>query len=112
MARYVPARGDFVWLDFHPQAGREQKGRRPAVIVSPKEYNSRAGLALCCPITSQVKGYPFETPVDPSKTIQGVILCDQIRSLDWRARKARLIGQASGQCLDDVMAKIEPLLYR
>src|SRR2546428_10851478 len=112
MLRYVPERGDLVWLNFHPQAGREETGRRPALIISPKQYNSKASLALCCPITSRVKGYPFETPVDESSTVRGVVLCDQIRSIDWRARKVRFIGRASTSCLDDVMAKVEALLRR
>jgi mRNA interferase MazF len=112
MRRYVPARGDIVWLDFDPQAGREQKGRRPALVVSPGQYNAGTSLALCCPITSRVKGYPFETTVEPSREIQGVILCDQVRSLDWRKRKARFIARASAACLDDALAKIETLLRR
>jgi mRNA interferase MazF len=112
MPRYVPARGDFVWLDFHPQVGHEQKGRRSALVISPRDYNAKASLALCCPITSKIKGYPFETQVEPPDSVRGVILCDQVRSLDWRARRATLIGRASRQCLDDVMAKIEALLHR
>jgi mRNA interferase MazF len=110
--RYVPERGDLVWLDFYPQSGREQKGRRPALVLSPREYNLKSGLALCCPITSKVKGYPFETAVETAGEIRGVILCDQIRSLDWRARRARLIGHASPASLDDALAKVEALLRR
>ena len=112
MPLYVPNRGDVVWLNFDPQAGHEQRGRRPALIVSPRPYNGRSGLALCCPITSQTKRYPFETPVTPADAIQGVILCDQIRSVDWRARKARFVAKVSTGCVEDVLAKIEVLVRR
>ena len=112
MARYVPSRGDLIWLTFDPQAGHEQKGRRPALVVSPQEYNLRSGLALCCPITSRIKNYPFEVRINPAGEIDGVVLCDQLRSLDWRARKARFITQGSSDFLDDVLAKIETLLQR
>lgn len=110
MPRYVPNRGDVVWMSFDPQAGHEQKGRRPGLILSPAAYNARSGLTLCCPITSQIKGYPFETPLSPAERVQGVILCDQVRSLDWRARKVRLIERAARDCVEDVLAKIEVLL--
>jgi mRNA interferase MazF len=109
MARYVPNRGDVVWINFDPQAGHEQKGRRPALVVSQRTYNAPTGLALCCPITSQVKGYPFEVPVTPANGVRGVILCDQVRNVDWRAR---FIIQASPDCVDDVLAKIEALVGR
>jgi mRNA interferase MazF len=112
MARYVPNRGDVVWINFDPQAGHEQKGRRPALVVSQRTYNAPSGLALCCPITSQVKGYPFEVTVTPANGVRGVILCDQVRNVDWRARNARFIIQASPDCVDDVLAKIEALLGR
>jgi mRNA interferase MazF len=112
MARYVPDRGDVVWLSFDPQAGHEQKGLRPALVLSPRRYNSASGLALCCPITSRIKGYPFEVAVSPDAQIHGAILADQVRNLDWRARRARLITRASADCLDEVLAKIETLLHR
>ena len=112
MPRYLPNRGDVVWINFDPQAGHEQKGRRPALIISHRDYNRPSGLALCCPITSQIKGYPFEVPVSPANGVRGVILCDQVRNIDWRARKARFITQASADCVDDVLAKIEALLRR
>ncbi len=112
MAGYVPDRGDVVWLTFDPQAGHEQKGRRPALIVSPRRYNAPSGLALCCPITSHEKKYPFEAPVNAGDKIRGVVLCDQVRNLDWRARRARFIARTSADCLDDVLAKIETLLKR
>src|SRR6187402_527768 len=90
----VPARGDLMWLEFQDHAGRqhaghEQVGRRPALVISPKAYNARAGLAIVCPITSQVKGYPFEVLLPPDLPIQGAILSDQVRTIDWQARKAR-----------------------
>ncbi len=85
--RYVPKRGDLLWLDFTPHSGHEQAGRRPALVLSPRFYNRKTDLMLCCPITSQVKGYPFEVSVS-STTISGVILADQIKSVDWVARRA------------------------
>src|SRR2546427_12812343 len=84
---YVPERGDAVWISLDPQAGHEQAGRRPALVLSPAAYNGRVGLALFCPITSQVKGYPFEVPIPAGLPISGVIGADQVKSLDWRARK-------------------------
>ena len=112
MPRYVPDRGDVVWINFDPQIGHEQKGHRPGLIVSSRDYNAPSGLALCCPVTSQRKGHPFEVALVASGSLSGVILCDQIRSVDWRARKARFISTASAECLDDVLAKIEALVRR
>lgn len=91
MDAYVPRRGDAVWLDFDPQSGHEQKGRRPALVLSPEGYNRKTGLAVLCPITSQVKGYPFEVELPRGLSVKGVVLADQVKSLDWRARKAALI---------------------
>lgn len=110
MARYVPGRGDAIWLEFDPKAGHEQAGRGPALVVSPAAYNSKVGLALVCPITSQVKGYPFEVPLPPSSKVTGVVLADQIKSLDWRARKARLILQLPDQLIQQVLKKLHTLL--
>ena len=90
-SRYIPERGDVVWIRLNPQAGHEQAGRRPALVLSPATYNGLTGLALLCPITSQVKGYPFEVPVPEGLSITGVILADQIKSLDWRARNAEFL---------------------
>ena len=87
---YVPDRGDVVWLDFDPQIGKEQAKRRPAICISPKDYNQKSGLAIFCPITSKIKGYPFEIPISLNK-IQGVILADQVKSLDYRERNATFI---------------------
>ena len=88
---YIPDRGDIVWLDFNPQAGHEQAGKRPALVVSPKDYNSAVGLALFQPITSKQKGYPFEVVLPANLPISGIILSDQIKSLNWRIRKIKYI---------------------
>ena len=108
--RYVPARGDLVWLEFDPQAGHEQRGRRPALVVSPQSYNGRVGLALFCPVTSQVKGYPFEVALPGSDKVSGVILADQLKSLDWGARQVQRIEPAPPDVVDEVLAKILTLL--
>src|SRR4051812_10530317 len=88
--RYVPARGDAVWITFSPQAGHEQAGRRPAVVLSPSSYNGKVGLAILCPVTSQIKGYPFEVAIPPGSKLGGVVLADQVKSVDWRVRRAEL----------------------
>jgi mRNA interferase MazF len=98
-----------VWLEFTPQAGHEQAGRRPALVVSKKDYNRKTGLALFCPVTSRIKGYPFEVRLS-GKAVSGVILSDQVKSLDWRARKAERIEPAPSEVLEEVMAKIMALL--
>jgi len=104
--RYVPDRGDIVWLQFNPRAGHEQSGRRPALVISPKVYNQKAGLALFCPITSQIKGYPFEVVLPEGLKASGTILSDQLKSLDWRARKAKRIAKAPPETVGDVLARI------
>jgi mRNA interferase MazF len=109
-ARYVPDRGDIVWLHFDPQAGHEQAGRRPALVISPKGYNGKVGLALFCPITSRVKGYPFEVALPEVGKIKGAVLCDQLKSLDWRTRRARRIGPAPDAVLEEATAKILALI--
>lgn len=109
MSHYVPAPGDLVWLEFTPQAGHEQAGRRPALVVSAKDYNRKTGLALFCPVTSKIKAYPFEVRLI-GKAINGVILSDQIKSLDWRTRKAERIGPAPAGVLEETLAKIRALL--
>ena len=106
----VPDRGDLVWLDFGPQAGHEQSGRRPALVLSPAAYNAKVGLALCCPITSQVKGYPFEVPVPEGAAIAGVVLADQVRSLDWRARRAEVVGKVPARVYGAVRELIGALI--
>ena len=110
MPAYVPARGDLIWLQFDPQAGHEQAGHRPAVVISPGSYNRRVGLALCCPVTSQVKGYPFEVLLPPGLGVEGAILSDQIKSLDWRVRKARRIGNLPADVLQETVGKILALV--
>lgn len=106
---FVPDSGDIVWLDFDPQAGREQAGKRPALILSPKSYNDVVGLAIVCPITSREKGYPFEVKI-ASKKITGVILADHVKSLDWRTRSAKLIDRTSEESLLEVVAKLITIL--
>ncbi len=106
---YVPERGDVVWLDFNPVRGHEQSGRRPALVVSSQKYNAKSGLALVCPITSQVKGYPFEVALD-SKLVQGVILADQIRGIDWKERKAEKISTVSETVVAEAQDYIKKLL--
>jgi mRNA interferase MazF len=105
---YVPARGDIVWLDFNPQSGHEQAGRRPALVISPQGYNGKVGLALFCPITSHTKGYPFEVQITLEKK-QSVILADQIKSLDWRQRNAKFIARADESALTVALQKIAVL---
>ena len=106
----APERGDVVWLQFNPQAGHEQSGRRPAFIVSPGAYNRRVGLALCCPITSQVKGYPFEVVLPARLGVDGVVLADQVKSLDWRVRGAKRIAKAPAAVTDEVLGKLGALV--
>ncbi len=107
---YVPRRGDVVWLQFNPQAGHEQAGRRPALVLSPAAYNETVGLALLCPITSQVKGYPFEVALPKDLKVSGVVLADQAKSLDWRARCAELLDRAPDETVNDVLGKLGTLL--
>ena len=110
MSSYVPDRGDLVWLEFTPQAGSEQRGRRPALVLSPKSYNGIVGLALFCPVTSKIKRYPFEVKLPDGYTVSGVVLCDQLKSLDWRSRKVEYIEQASSDVMAMVAARLLPLL--
>ena len=107
---YIPERGDAVWLDFNPQTGREQSGRRPAVVISPANYNKKVGLALFCPITNQTKGYPFEVAIPKNKKITGVILSDQLKSLDWRARNVAFTGKLPDSLIEEVLKKLKMLL--
>ena len=107
---YVPARGDIVWLSFALQAGHEQAGRRPALTLSPEDYNGKTSLALFCPITSRVKGYPFEVILPATSSISGVVLADQVKSLDWRARRASFESHAPRQVVGEALEKISVLL--
>lgn len=106
--RYVPEAGDIVWLHFDPQAGHEQAGHRPALVLSIAAYNDKTELMLCCPLTTRVKGYPFEVPI--AGAVPGVALADQVKSLDWVVRKAVRKGRASTAELAEVRAKARALL--
>lgn len=108
--RYIPNRGDVVWLSLDPQAGHEQAGRRPALVISPASYNGKVGLAIFCPVTSQVEGYPFEVAIPSGLKVGGVILSDQVKNLDWRVRNARLICRLPQETTAEVLAKLETLL--
>lgn len=107
---YAPKRGDIVWLDFFPQSGREQSGRRPAICISPLEYNKKVGLGIFCPITSIKKGYPFEVLLPEELPIAGVILADQIRNLDWQSRQADYLCSLPEEELVEVLNKIRALI--
>ena len=107
---YIPERGDTVWLTFDPQTGHEQAGKRPAVVLSPRAYNAKVGLALVCPITTRIKGYPFEVALPAGISLGGAILSDQVRSLDWRMRKATRIGKLPAAIIEQVVARSELLL--
>jgi mRNA interferase MazF len=110
MLEYVPDRGDAIWISFNPQAGHEKAGHRPALVLSPKAYNARVGLALLCPITSQIKGYPFEVLIPDGLPIKGVVLSDQVKNLDWRARNAEWICAVSPHVIQAVLGKLAALL--
>ncbi len=103
-------RGDLVWISVNPQAGREQAGRRPAVVLSPAKYNERTGLAILCPVTSQIKGYPFEVLIPAGLPVSGVVLADQLRSLDWRTRNAEKIGRLPEEVVAEILTKVQALL--
>ncbi len=105
---YIPEAGDIVWLDFDPQSGHEQAGHRPALVISPATYNGRTGLMLCCPVTSQIKNYPFEVVISGAR--RNVALADQIKSLDWRARNALKKGTATAEELDAVRMRAKVLI--
>jgi mRNA interferase MazF len=107
---YVPDRGDVVWLNFNPQVGHEQAGKRPAFVLSPASYNRKVGLALFCPITNKVKGYPFEVDLPEELDVTGTVLSDQIKSLDWKARNATFICQLSDETIEQVLVKATTLL--
>ena len=110
MADYIPDRGDVVWLTLDPQAGHEQAGRRPAVVISRRAYNARVGLGLFCPVTSREKGYPFEVRIPDRISVKGVVLADQVKSLDWRARQAELIARLPPEAIDEICQKLVALI--
>ncbi len=107
---YVPQRGDVVWLTLNPQTGHEQAGRRPVLVLSPESYNGKVGLAIFCPITNQIKGYPFEVIVPPGLGVTGAVLADQVKSLDWRERDAKLICSLPQSAVTEVLQKLVTLL--
>lgn len=107
---YVPQRGDVVRINMNPQAGHEQAGSRPAVVLSPRNYNGKTGLAILCPVTSHIKGYPFEVVLPAGLPVSGAILSDQVKSLDWRVRNAELIGTLPDEVVSEIMQKLGTLL--
>ncbi len=109
MRAYSPDRADVVWIELSPHSGHEQRGRG-ALVLSPKAYNAKTGLAIFCPITSQVKGYPFEVRIPDDLPVEGVVLADQVKSLDWRARRAKLLARLPEPLLREVFAKLQVLL--
>jgi mRNA interferase MazF len=106
---YIPERGDVVWINLDPQTGHEQAGFRPVLVFSPAAYNKKVGLMLCCPITNQVKGYPFEVQIRDNPKVSGVILSDQVKSLDWKARGAKKKGRISDDELSEVLNKLRAI---
>ncbi len=110
MPDYTPAQGDLVWINMTPQAGHEQAGRRPAVVLSHLSYNRRSKLAVLCPVTSRAKGYPFEVSLPLNAGVTGVILADQVRNVDWQARRAEFIGKLNEETLSEVWEKVKALL--
>ncbi|HJQ58667.1 MAG TPA: endoribonuclease MazF [Vineibacter sp.] len=107
-APYVPGRGDIIWLDFNPQAGHEQAGRRPALVLSPRSYNAKVGLMVCCPVTTKIKGYPFEVALSGAPA--SAVLSDQVKRRDWRTRGASKKGAASAIELAQVLGLVRALL--
>jgi mRNA interferase MazF len=110
VSRYVPRAGDLIWLDFDPQAGREQAGRRPALVLTPFSYNAKSSLAVVCPITGQKKGYPFEVDLPTGAKISGAILSDHLRSVDWERRHADFAGKIPGEVMRVVQERVAALL--
>ncbi len=107
---YVPSRGDLVWLSFDPHSGHEQAGHRPALVLSPHPYNRKTGLALVCPVTSKLKGYPYEVALPEGLNVSGAVLADQVKSLDWRSRRVSFAGRAPEEIVVDVVARTSTLL--
>jgi mRNA interferase MazF len=107
---YIPSQGDLIWVDFTPNAGHEQGGRRPGLVLSPQNYNRRVRLALVCPVTSKAKGFPFEVALPPDSPVVGVVLSDHIRSIDWRQRGAEYAGSVDAGILEQVVQRVEVLL--
>ena len=110
MRPYCPKRGDIVWISFNPQAGHEQAGHRPALILSPQSYNRKVGLVILCPLTNQIKGYPFEVRIPEGLKASGAVLSDQVKSMDWRARRASLLCHVPETIVREVLNKVGTLL--
>ena len=108
--KYSPERGDIIWLNFNPQAGHEQAGCRPAVVISPAAYNDKVGLAICCPVTKQIKGYPFEVVLSADMQTSGAVLSDQVKCLDWKRRKAKFVEKCPSGMLQEILAKLNTLV--
>jgi len=106
---YVPERGDVAWMDLNPQAGREQSGRRPVVVLSLGSYNRRAGLAVVCPVTSRSKGYPYEEAIPDGSPVVGVVLADHVKSLDWRSRRAEFVGRLAPEFVALILFKVQSI---
>ena len=109
-ATYCPNAGEFIWLDFRPQAGREQSGRRCALVLTPRTYNQKTSLCVVCPTTNQKKGYPFEVSLPIGFPVSGVVLCDHVKSLDWNARRAEFICKSPPDIIQEVLARLKALL--
>jgi len=107
---FIPDRGDVVWINLAPQAGHEQAGVRPVLVLSPSDYNGRVGLMVCCPITTRSKGYPFEVLIKNNLKVSGVILADQVKSLDWKARRAKKKGRISEDELSETLNKLKAVI--
>ncbi len=107
---YIPERGDAIWINLNPQAGHEQAGRRPAIVLSPVAYNRKVGLAILCPITNQIKGYPFEVVIPAGLKVTGAVLSDQAKSLDWKARDTELIARLPPSVTNEALKKLKTLL--
>lgn len=111
MKQYIPEKGDFIAVTFDPQSGHEQRGRRPALVVSNTLFNQRTGLAIVCPITSTERGYPFHVAVIRNPDVRGFVMVEQVKSIDYRARQAKLIGKASDEMLDEVLSILDACIY-
>jgi mRNA interferase MazF len=109
--KYIPSRGDIVWLDFDPRTGREQAGHRPAIVISPKEFNALSSLVFVCPITSKVKGFSFEVALTEETKTKGVVLIHHLRSVDWKTRKITFIEQVPFSVIEEICAKLKPLIF-
>jgi mRNA interferase MazF len=111
MKAYIPKKGDFIAVDFDPQSGHEQKGRRPALVVSNTLFNEQTGLAMVCPLTTTRRGYPFHVAVIGNPDVKGFVMVEQVKSIDYRARQAKSIGKASNDLLDEVLSILDACIY-